>query len=480
MDNNKKYTKFNIVLFLFFILGITSILFIKNIDAFDYWWHVKAGEYIVTTHSIPFTDVFSWIGSESGFYWHSHEWLSEVVIYLFSCLGTYGGYIFTILALGILVGLLYLLNVRNYFKNIRFSILWVIIGLIILPPVVTARPHMISFILLALTIYLLVDLRENEKSKKIWFMPLISLLWVNFHGGSSNLPYVLCFMFIITGLFNFKIGKIKGTKLSKIQLKKYFIVAILSIMALVINPHGFDMITYPYVNMGDSYMLSIINEWRCPDLKNLSDMPIFLEMALLCGILFIFNDEVDFTDFGLIGGFIYLTLKSVRFSVLLYIVATFIIFKYIKPCKDEKIVKQLSLPLGIFGVMFMIFYFTMIGTLGNEPMKTPVSQEIIEVLQKENPTRLYNEYDIGGYLIYNDIKVFVDGRADMYSAGGNIKDAINLSMMTDNPNEIIKKYNFDMFVIYKGYPLDYYLALDDNYIKIADDGEFVIYKSNNQ
>lgn len=473
---NKKHTIF----FCLFIIAMTNIIFLNDLDAYDYWWHVKAGEYIVNNKTIPFTDVFSWIGIQENMHWYSHEWLTEVVLYLHNVLfGKYGGYIFSIVCLDILVVLLFVMNKRQYFKNFKVAIVWVIFGTIIVSPFVTARPHMISFILLAITMYLLNGYRKDESTKKIWLIPLISLLWANFHGGSSNMPYVLCFMYIITGLFDFKFGRIEGIKLSLKQIKTYLSVAVLSIGAIAINPHGIDMIKYPYVNMNNSYMLSIISEWRCPDLKTFSDMPIFILIFALIFIAFILNEKaVDFTDLGLVGAFMFLTLKSIRFSILLYIVASFVMFKYINECKDKDFIKQLTIPLGLIGIVLIIFSTVIFGEK-SEFMKKPVSDEIISVLKAENPQSLYNEYDIGGYLIYNDIKVFVDGRADLYTDGGTLKDAIDLANMLKNPEDIIDKYNFDYFVIYKGYPIDYYLeSNDEEYSKIADDGDFVIYKRN--
>lgn len=53
----------------------------------DMWWHLKTGEVIWTTHTIPTTDLFSYTTNHHT--WIAHEWLSEVLIY-----GAYrwGGY----------------------------------------------------------------------------------------------------------------------------------------------------------------------------------------------------------------------------------------------------------------------------------------------------------------------------------------------------------------------------------------------------
>ena len=45
----------------------------------DLWWHLKTGELIWRTHSIPHFDVFSF--TVAGHPWTAQEWLSEVIIY---------------------------------------------------------------------------------------------------------------------------------------------------------------------------------------------------------------------------------------------------------------------------------------------------------------------------------------------------------------------------------------------------------------
>src|SRR5229473_381856 len=45
----------------------------------DLWWHLKTGEIIWNTHSIPRTDLFSFTTNNHA--WTAHEWLSQVTIY---------------------------------------------------------------------------------------------------------------------------------------------------------------------------------------------------------------------------------------------------------------------------------------------------------------------------------------------------------------------------------------------------------------
>lgn len=489
----KEYKKIHIFLFAFFIIGISSLLMIKSIQSFDYWWHIKAGEYIVTNKAIPFTDVFSWIGIKEGFYWHSHEWLTEVILFLnFKLFGQCSGYIFAVSLVLVLVILLYFFNRERYMQNKLLAIIWVFIGAFAFIYVSSPRPHLISFIFLTITIYLLYEYRENENSKKIWFIPFISFLWVNFHGGSSNLPYILTFIFIFTGLFNFEIGKISFNKLSNKQIKKYLIIAICSILVLIINPHGLDMITYPYTNMGDDFMLFNIAEWRSPDLKIKTDLIYYIIMAIPIMLFTTTKRKIDFIDLTLGVAFIYLTSKSVRFSILLYIVSTFFIFKYmehlkieIKSNKSNKLNKIIDkfrefsykLVLAFSVAIIIIIPLTIITSdVPGRLFEAPISNEIIEYIKEAEPERLYNSYNAGGYLIYNDIPVFVDGRADMYSAGGTLKDAMKLDEMLVDVEEVINKYDFDMFLLAKDTQLIQYFEKTNEFKEVLKDDDYILFE----
>src|SRR5688500_17604528 len=59
-----------------FALGVRQSAFIDP----DLWWHLQTGQDIVTSRAIPQTDIYSFtkVGSE----WVTHEWLSEILIYL--------------------------------------------------------------------------------------------------------------------------------------------------------------------------------------------------------------------------------------------------------------------------------------------------------------------------------------------------------------------------------------------------------------
>lgn len=460
----KENIKLFILFFGFMILGaLTASL------GNDYFWHVKAGEYMVKNLTIPYIDVFSWYGIQNNLYWISHEWLSEVTIYGFKFIfGSAAPYVFCFVTYALIIIFLYLFNKKTLEKNTLFTIIWSAVGFMVFSKVMLPRPHMISFLLLVFTIYLLYDNYNNKESKKIYFLPLISMLWANFHGGSSNLPYVLCLIFIVGSLFNFKIGRLESKRIEKRQLIKYLVVFLLCALAVNINPHGFKMFTYPYVNMQDTFMLETILEWAPPSLSDLGDLPAYALLVVAALVMMLSTKKIRFVDLILLGAFVFLGLKSSKFIPLLYIVATFIVPSYMEK-REEKLTKSVMIIFGftILLLTSLIVYITM------PRRQKMIPDEIIHYIKEKNPEKLYNHYNYGGYLIYNDIKVFIDGRADMYSKY-NFRNAVDLAKY--GHDYILNTYDFDMFVFMEGIQLQTELNKNPDYVMTKSVDGVVVYE----
>ncbi len=467
MFNKLKKNKL-FALYLILILCFSLFALVFFVYDSDYFWHIKAGEKMVKNFKVLTHDVFSWY--IYGKYWMSHEWLFEILIYLLSVIfGKYHVYVYCFLAFLILQLSFFLFNKKSYLNNIPFSMLWLSLSTL-LCFYLQARPHLISFCLFSFTILILFELYNNENSKKYLFFPFLSFFWVNFHGGSSNLIYLLPMIFLFSGLFSFESSKIISKKYSKLQIKKYIICIILGFLPLFLNPHGVKMIIYPYENMGNTVMLSNIAEWQCSDLNNFSHYPYFV-LALFIFLILIFSKKkIRFLDFVLFLFTLYLGLKSIRFWPFLYISMSYCIWYYVPKRKLDSGTNMILILLSCIFIALFCFFRPNINSY------KLLDDAAIKNLKKINAKRLFNYYDYGGYLIYNDISVFVDGRADLYSEY-NYNDYLSISSLKSDYVKLIKKYNFDYFIIPKESGLATYLnSVNCNLIYFDDN--VAIYQNN--
>lgn len=452
----KTKTNWKILGIILFIIACFKISLNILDTGCDYYWHIKLGEYIVNTKTVPTVDIFSWYGISNNLPWISHEWLSGVLLYLNSIIfKKYAVIIFCSSMYLIIALLLFYLNKKEYQKNIKFTLIHILIGIILLSALITPRPHLISYVLLIITLYLTKDLYNNPSTKKIYFLPVISFIWSNIHGGSSNLSYIVLGITFI--------GSILDKKMNKQLLKKYLLIFISTILLITINPHGLKMLLYPYSNLLDTTMKEGITEWQRTKIDNLNTFVLFI---YILGIIMIFikkRKELTKKDLLMFLAFSYLSISSIRFIPFIYLVSTFFIFDYIEKSEIAIINYKLISIASIICIILSLFSLPIVIKNTNNEI---INDKIIVYLKENPPERLYNYYDYGGYLIYNDIKVFYDGRADIYT--NNIfKNANNLMSVSENTEDFIKKHNFDYYLLPKEAPLTTYL-LKHNHEPIYD------------
>jgi hypothetical protein len=471
----------------FFCVSALIYLCSFGLSGNDFWWHVKAGEWIVSHKSVPTNDIFSWYGTSHGFEWISHEWLSEVIFYgLYHLTGTVGVFVVCLVLSCTFICITAYIN-RTYFStNILYTVLLMLCLTLVVSRFFYGRPHIFSFYLMFIVLAILYKYcKPAEKDfKGIYFLPVIAIIWSNLHGGSSNLVYLLPVIFLVAHIKSFKFGKLVSSPLGKTKWIKLLLVTISSMLCICINPHGVSMLLYPFTNMADKTMLSMLSEWQAPDAKDLAILILcFLPLILLAINIISTNKEIDLADFFIFGFFTFMMLRSQRFISLLMISSVFYGFKYavkmpefnknkvkasFQKCDFDSAITFTMLSI-LFGAFVILGIANTCNTNKSENglISTYVSHDFIELVKSDSPERLFNSYDFGGTLIYNDIPVFVDGRADVYS-GKTLDDYNSLHTMTWSEDssyspatfvtDIINKYNFDAYLVDVDSSLYFYLC----------------------
>ena len=94
--------------------------------------------------------------------------------------------------------------------------------------------------------------------------------------------------------------------------------------------------------------------------------------------------------------------------------------------------------------------------------------------------RLFNDYNFGSYLLFNDIPVFIDSRADLYTKQFN---GLDYDIFDDYQDMgLIYKEKFDFYgithlLIYKTFsPVSGQIENDKNYKLLYEDTNFALYE----
>ncbi len=132
----------------------------------DTGYHIRAGEYILKTFSVPKHDIFSFL--TPAIPWTAHEWLSEVVMALVHRVSGLSGVVFFFACIIAVVYYLLFKVIRSYKGNIFVAIS--IILLVILSSQIhwLARPHIFSLLIIIIW-YHLLDLYEYSDRNYLLF-----------------------------------------------------------------------------------------------------------------------------------------------------------------------------------------------------------------------------------------------------------------------------------------------------------------------
>ena len=108
----------------------------------DLWWHLKTGEIIWTTHSIPQTDLFSFTTNHHA--WTDHEWLSQVTLYGAWKVAGYSGLMLWLCVLASLIFIGQYALCSLYSGNAKVALLGALMAWFFATIGLGIRPHLIG------------------------------------------------------------------------------------------------------------------------------------------------------------------------------------------------------------------------------------------------------------------------------------------------------------------------------------------------
>ena len=257
--------------------------------------------------------------------------------------------------------------------------------------------------------------------------------------------------------------------------------------------------------IGDTPYTYLINTMQGTTTQNISEhMPIVLYSSIyafafiiisVCLISFT-KIKLKLSDLFLLGGLMFLTIMSRRQQSMLFFVGILVINKIVnqlveKYDKDgvEEILNYLTsiiakiIVYGIF-VAYMMFALNQIKDVeivSGKEYPIEAVEYIQENLDIEN-MKLFNEYNFGSYILFKDIPVFIDSRADVYDPAFNgweddiFRDFINLANASNDYEEKFEHYGITHLLIFRNSVLDKVLRLDTDYIELYKDEKFIIYE----
>ena len=402
--------------------------------------HITIGNYILDNWKIPLQDQFSY--TMLGQTLTPHEWLAQVLFALAERIAGFNG---VVLMCALVIATTFWLvykRVRLSSKNIFLALLAVFLAMVSTRLHWLTRPHIFTFLLLALWILILEKLWLG-KSNRWWLLPILMLVWANLHGAFIA-GFVTWFIFGVGVLWDFLRQKpSERTPLPHHYWRNFLLGGATSFLVSFINPSGADLWKTSVGYVGTKYLVNITNEYQSPNFHLTSTWPFALFILLLIVVLAYSKKKINSAHLFTSAAWAVMGLYSARNIPLFAITAAPLLtaglddllmmvsarsklaLRFID--MDERLQTNdrrfkgwvwpaLCIIIAIVGFAAGINFDGERVGYGFRPDVFPV--EAVDWLE-QNPQEghVFNYFIWGGYLLYRDwpdTLVFIDGQTDFY------------------------------------------------------------------
>jgi hypothetical protein len=385
--------------------------------------------------------VFSF--TRAGQRWVLHEWLFEVMLFgAFAMWGPLGVKLLTALFAMATLGVTFALTRRmGHSPFVAFAL--VTCGGFVLASGWTPRPQLVTYLFFSVFLSILLQHKYHGARRALFVLPLLMVVWVNFHGGYV-IGIALAFLFAGAEWLHFWFAATHArTPAQKQRLVQLTLIATATLLASLVNPEFVGHWLYPFQVLGMEANASI-QEWQSPNFHHIGPRM----YLLLCGLFLLSyiyaRPRADLTELLVPGFFLFNGFISVRHVPLAVLtVMPFIALalarggtaacaarwqgswlgrRYASTAGNDKQLGRAAecvlnwiLLVAIVSVLALVQpRFHVNAARQAERLPAAAADYVIANRIGGN---MFNTYGDGGYLIYRlgrERKVFIDGRVDVY------------------------------------------------------------------
>jgi hypothetical protein len=404
----------------------------------DTLWHNTIGEWILDHHAVPETDVYSF--TRRGAPWISMQWLAEVLFAkAYSLFGWSGPVVLAAAGSALTFALLAKFLSRHLSESA--TMVFVAMALALTAGHLLARPHVLAMPVMVAWVGGLIAAADRRDAPSFWLLPLIAL-WANLHGG-----FILGLMLVAPIALDAVVGADAASR--KSLALRWAVFGLAALVAACCTPYGWNsmLASKNILTMGSA--LPLIMEWRPADFGSIGTFEICLLLAI--GLALLRGIKLPPTRILLLLGLLHMALAQGRATEILALLAPMVLAVPLARQIGGTEVSPSSAASPPRGLLFAGVATALIaGTVAYasvarfEPDARQSPVAAVAALKTMNFTRVFNDYDFGGYLISHGVAPFIDGRTDLYGEKFFV-DHNNASglMEPENLFRLLEQYNIE-------------------------------------
>jgi hypothetical protein len=403
------------------LYSLPALLFVRAfyiVDP-DIWWHLRTGQWILQQGTVPVTDPFSSYGADKP--WVVYSWLFDILVAsLYRRVGPASIAVYEIaVRTALTVTLFHLL--QNLLQRFWKSAALTAVALFAMTHVLGPRPGMLTILLVMVTLHLLLSAGRTGRTRTLWLLPPLFVLWANWHIQFVYGLFVVG-VFAAEPFLN-RIVHYRPRRESGLRQATSGAVLAASGLATLLNPYGIKVYSTVFLYAGQARVYDQISELRAMTFREPQHFIVVLLVIAAAMAMGWRRDArplwiVMLTVAALMG------FRSVREIWFLAVVSACVIADGWQPPGDASAPARPPFKsramVGIWVMAILIASCRHYG-LSNDALEIQVAGEFpeaavryIELHHLEGP--LLNELSWGGYLVWRlpALPVALDGRTNVY------------------------------------------------------------------
>ena len=251
----------------------------------DTGWHIRTGQWILAHGRVPDHDIFSF--TKAGQPWFAWEWLWDVI---FGWLHLHWGLAAVALVNTVLLGVVFVLVYKLSWWKSGNALASIAVTLAAVAASVShwlARPHLTTWLFVVL-FYWLLEHDRAARTRALWWLPVLMVLWTNLHGGFVA-GFLLVGAYAAGEVISAVVEAEPGVRARAwASARRYGWIAAACAVASIINPNGLNLHVHIAKYLVDTSIQTGIAEFLPFSFQH--PMAKFVEaMMLLAGVAAVWN-----------------------------------------------------------------------------------------------------------------------------------------------------------------------------------------------
>jgi hypothetical protein len=394
----------------------------------DSYWHVVVGRWMVEHRAFPTADPFSF--TFAGNPWIAKEWLSQI---LYAGAQAAFGWPGMVVLAAASMALAYALLARFLIDDMRplYAVLFVAGAFLLSAPHVVARPHVLAFPILVAWVAGLARAADAGRAPSFWLLPLM-VLWANLHGGFT-------FGIMMVGALGIDAIVTSPSETRVRTAARWVGFGLLAMAAGCVTPYGWQSMLMTVRILGLGPALSIIGEWKPADFSRLGGLEIVLLLAF--GAALWRGVTLSPVRIVILLGLIHMALSAERNAEIFGLVAPLVVARPLAAQiatirgapREAASLRLFAGAAAVLTAILVIASVALASVMHYTPDARITPAAAVAALKAADPGPVFNDYNFGGYLVYEGVPTFIDGRTELFGSAfvDRYYNAVTLSDLAD-------------------------------------------------